>query len=129
MKVCEICGKTEIETIVYDSKKLNKILCNKHYLQMKRHNKIYKWEKQYKPENNIIPRYMGDIMAKENKKSKQRILAGIALIVVVLLIASTIFVYYEYYKEDDEAVEDEPIKVIDDRISPLENQGLILDFC
>lgn len=65
-------------------------------------------------------------MKKMNKKSKQRMLAGVALIVVVILVASSLFVYYEYYKEEE--VKEEPVIVqIDDRISPLENQALVLE--
>jgi hypothetical protein len=65
-------------------------------------------------------------MSKMNKKSKQRTLVGITLIVVVLLVASGIFVYYEYF-EEEEAVKEDTIEVIDDQISPLENQGLIVE--
>ena len=65
-------------------------------------------------------------MRKINKKSKQRTLAGVALIVVVLLVASGIFVYYEYF-EEEEPVKEDTIEVIDDQISPLENQGLIVE--
>ena len=65
-------------------------------------------------------------MKKMNKKSKQRMLAGVALIVVVILVASSLFVYYEYY--DEEEVKEEPVIVqIDDQISPLENQALVLE--
>jgi hypothetical protein len=63
-------------------------------------------------------------MKKMNKNSKQRIAAGIALIVVVLLVGSGVFVYY-YYKEEPK--EETPVNVIDNRISPLENQGLVLE--
>jgi len=63
-------------------------------------------------------------MKKMNKNSKQRIMAGIALIVVVLLVGSGVFVYY-YYKEEPK--EKAPVKVIDNRISPLENQGVVLE--
>ena len=60
-----------------------------------------------------------------NKNSKQRVTVGIALIVVVLLVASGVFVYYNYYKK--ETKEETPVTVIDNRISPLENQGLVLE--
>jgi hypothetical protein len=65
-------------------------------------------------------------MRKMNKNSKQRMLAGIALVIVVLLVASSVFVYYEYYREE-EPVKAEQVNVIDERISPLENQGLVLE--
>ena len=68
---------------------------------------------------------MGDIMKKMNKKSKQRILAGVALIVVVILIASAVFVYYEYIEKDE--VKEPEIVPIDDQISPLENQAFIIE--
>ena len=65
-------------------------------------------------------------MKKMNVKAKTSILAGVALIVAALLIISGVFVYYEYF-EEEKPTEEEPVKVIDDRISPLENQGLILE--
>lgn len=63
-----------------------------------------------------------------NKKSKPRIITGIALMIVVLLIISSVFVYYEYFAIEEKTQEkkEEP-KIIDDRISPLENQAMILE--
>lgn len=66
-------------------------------------------------------------MKKVNKKSKQRTLAGVALIVAVLLIASSVLGYYIYYKEE-KPVKKEEIEVVDNSISPLENQGLIVEI-
>ena len=70
---------------------------------------------------------MGDIMKKMNKKSKQRTLAGFALLAVVILVAASVFVYYEYYEEEIEEEIIEEVE-IDDRISPLTNQGLICEI-
>jgi hypothetical protein len=67
-------------------------------------------------------------MKKVDNKSKQRTLAGIAIIVVVILIASAVFVYSEYYNEEEEPVEEEIIEVIDDQISPLENQAMVIEI-
>jgi hypothetical protein len=66
-------------------------------------------------------------MKKVNDSSKQKMLAGVALIVVVLLVASSIYIYNEYYKEEEEVIEEDPVRIIDDRISPFENQGLIIE--
>lgn len=62
-----------------------------------------------------------------NKKSKSRLLAGVAIIVVALLIISSVFVYYEYFANKETQQKQEQPKVIDDRISPLENQAVILE--
>ena len=70
---------------------------------------------------------MGDIMKKMNAKAKQKLLAGVALVVVVILVASGIYVYDKYYKEEEEDVEEDEVRVIDDRISPLENQGVVIE--
>ena len=67
-------------------------------------------------------------MKKANKKSKQRTLAGISLVVVVILIAAGTFAYFEYYVDDTSDVKEVEERVIDDRISPLnENQGLVFE--
>ena len=60
-------------------------------------------------------------------RSKQKVLAGVAIFVVVLLVASGVYVYNVFYNDDEEVVVEEPVRVIDDRISPLENQGLVLE--
>ena len=71
---------------------------------------------------------MGDIMKKMNAKAKQKMLAGVALVVVVILVLSGIYVYDKYYKEEEEDVEEDEVRVIDDRISPLnENQGVVIE--
>lgn len=69
-------------------------------------------------------------MAKSfNKNTNQKILAIVALIVVIILVVSAIFVYYEYFA-DEEKIEEtkEESKTIDNRISPLEDQGLVLEI-
>ncbi|KYK24999.1 hypothetical protein AYK24_05520 [Thermoplasmatales archaeon SG8-52-4] len=67
-------------------------------------------------------------MKKVKKKSKQKTLAIVALIVVVLLVASSVLGYYIYYKEEEKPVVKNEIEVVDNRISPLENQGLIVEI-
>jgi len=62
-----------------------------------------------------------------NKKSKSRILAGVALLVVALLIISSVFVYYEYFAEEEIQVKKEEPEILDDRISPSENQGVVIE--
>jgi len=62
------------------------------------------------------------------KKFKKSLTAVVAFILVVLLIISTIFVYYGYLAEKTVPRENkEETKIIDDRISPLENQGVVLE--
>ncbi|PNX53263.1 MAG: hypothetical protein BV458_05430, partial [Thermoplasmata archaeon M9B2D] len=60
-------------------------------------------------------------------RRKQKILLVVSLLVIACLLISGTFVYFEYYatKKITPLVET-PI-VIDDRISPLENQGLVLE--
>jgi len=65
---------------------------------------------------------------KINKKSSSRVIAGVALIVIALLILSSVFVYYEYFEKEEVQEKKEEPKVIDDRISPLENQGLVIEI-
>ena len=62
------------------------------------------------------------------KKSTKRFMTAFVLILVTLLIISSVFIYYEYIAEKQIIQEktEEP-KIIDDRISPLENQGLVLE--
>ena len=65
---------------------------------------------------------------KFDKNAKQRLLVGVALFVVFLLIASSVFIYYEYFAEKEKTQEKiEQPKIIDNRISPLENQGVVLE--
>ncbi len=63
-----------------------------------------------------------------NKNANQRLLAVVALFVVVILVISSIFVYYEYFLPDEKVKEIiEESKLADDRISPLEKQGVVLE--
>ncbi len=62
-----------------------------------------------------------------NKKPRSGILVGVALLVVALLIISSVFVYYEYFAEEEIQEKKEEPKIIDDRISPLENQGVVIE--
>ena len=63
-----------------------------------------------------------------NKKSKKRLMKEVALILIALLIISSVFIYYGYFAEKGIVQEkiEEPT-IIDDRISPLENQGLVVE--
>jgi hypothetical protein len=67
-------------------------------------------------------------MKKVKKKSKQSTLAGVAIIIVVLLIASSVFVYYNYYEEEEIPIIEDNIEVVDNQISPLENQGMVVEI-
>ncbi|MCJ7571306.1 MAG: hypothetical protein MUO82_05470, partial [Candidatus Thermoplasmatota archaeon] len=60
-----------------------------------------------------------------NKKNKTILLA---LAILTIIILSSTFVYIQYTKEEKHEEEPENIKVIDNRISPLTNQGLILEI-
>jgi hypothetical protein len=64
--------------------------------------------------------------SKKNKKSKGRIFAGVTLIVVAILIIAGIFVYTDIFVEEKKVEESEEF-VLDDRISPLENQALVVE--
>ncbi|VVB60886.1 Uncharacterised protein [uncultured archaeon] len=62
------------------------------------------------------------------KKFKKSVMAEVALLLVIFLIFSTIFIYYEYFADKAIAQETkEESTSIDDRISPLENQGVVLE--
>lgn len=63
--------------------------------------------------------------SKKNPKSKT--LAIVAVLVVVILIISSVFIYFEYFTTEKKVEEKEVVNIIDDRISPLENQALILE--
>ncbi|MCK4903007.1 MAG: hypothetical protein KAS76_06565, partial [Thermoplasmatales archaeon] len=60
-------------------------------------------------------------------KYKQKLMIGITLIIVVCLIISGVFVA-EFFGKQKEKVKEEPVEEeIDDRISPLENQGVVIE--
>jgi hypothetical protein len=61
-------------------------------------------------------------------KRKQKIIIGVSLIVIACLLASGLYAYFEYYSIK-KVTSPEPIPfVLDNRISPLENQGLTLEI-
>ena len=67
-------------------------------------------------------------MESTTKKFKRRLLPILAIILATLLILSTLFLYYEYFAVKAIAKEtEEESTSIDDRISPLENQGVVLE--
>lgn len=66
-------------------------------------------------------------MDKITYRPRQKILAFVALVIVISLILSGIVLYYQYYLEEEIPEEKTVEKVIDDRISPLENQALFLE--
>jgi hypothetical protein len=60
-----------------------------------------------------------------NKKNKTIVLA---LAIIIIIIVSSTFIYIQYTKEEKHPEQPEDITTIDDRISPLVNQGLILEI-
>jgi hypothetical protein len=60
-------------------------------------------------------------------RRKQKILIGVSLLVIACLLASGVFVYFEYYMTKKETPLQQTPVAIDDRISPLENQGVVLE--
>jgi hypothetical protein len=60
-------------------------------------------------------------------RRRQKILIGVTLLIIACLLVSGTYVYYEYYATKKET----PLQItpvaLDDRISPLENQGLVLE--
>ena len=61
-------------------------------------------------------------------KHKKNIIIGVTLIVVACLLVSGLYVYLEYYTTKKEILPEITPFVLDDRISPLENQGLVLEI-
>jgi hypothetical protein len=58
-----------------------------------------------------------------------KLVAIIILLIVVLSVFSGVFIYLEYYvKEKKECDDEESGKEIDDRIAPLENQGIKIEI-
>jgi len=69
-------------------------------------------------------------MAKKKKKSFYNEKSTIvAIVVAVLLIASSVFAYFQFFSGEDETEEIKVVEefVVDDRISPLENQAMVLE--
>jgi hypothetical protein len=60
-------------------------------------------------------------------KRKQGIIIGVSLIVIVCLILSSMYIYFEYYAIKKETPIQPTPSPIDTRISPLENQGVVLE--
>ena len=62
-------------------------------------------------------------------KNKRRMMVVVAILIASCLVVSGIFAYFEYFGKEKEFIEEEFVEtVLDDRISPLENQGLFLDI-
>jgi len=61
-------------------------------------------------------------------KHKQKVIIGVSLLVIACLLVSGTYVYFGYYSTKKVIpVQQIPVP-IDDRISPLENQGLVLEI-
>ena len=60
-------------------------------------------------------------------KHKQKVMIGVSLLVIACLLVSGMYVYFEYYTTKKETPLQQTPVPIDDRISPLENQGLVLE--
>jgi len=61
-------------------------------------------------------------------KRKQKILLGVSLLVIACLLISGTYVYYEYFTTKKVTSPIVSAAPIDDRISPLENQGVVLEI-
>jgi hypothetical protein len=60
-------------------------------------------------------------------KHKQKVIIGVSLLVIACLLVSGTYVYFEYYTTKKETPLQQTPFTIDDSISPLENQGLVLE--
>jgi hypothetical protein len=60
-------------------------------------------------------------------RRKQKIIIGVSLLIIACLLASGVFVYFEYYATKKETPIQQTPFTLDDRISPLENQGVVLE--
>jgi len=61
-------------------------------------------------------------------KRRKTALAVIAIVIVAILLCSVLYVYTDFLRQKPVKEEIVPAKEIDKRISPLENQGLILEI-
>jgi len=61
-------------------------------------------------------------------KSKKQTTKATAVLIIILIIIGSIFYLYPQTEEKKQEKNEETIKKIDDRISPLENQGLIVEI-
>jgi hypothetical protein len=64
--------------------------------------------------------------ANKNKKTNIMILAGVTIIVVAILIVVGVFAYTDIFKEEKMAAEEEEF-ILDNRVSPYENQAMVLE--
>ena len=62
----------------------------------------------------------------KNKKTNRMILAGATIIVAAILIVAGVFAYTDIFKEEKIAEKEEEF-ILDNRVSPLENQALVLE--
>jgi hypothetical protein len=60
-------------------------------------------------------------------KRKQKILIGVSLLIIACLLVSGMYWYFEYYTTKKETPVQQTPFTIDNRISPLENQGVELE--
>jgi hypothetical protein len=61
-------------------------------------------------------------------RHKQKVMIGASLLIIACLLVSGMYAYFEYYTTKKETpIQQSPV-TIDDRISPLENQGLVLEI-
>ncbi|HUS99358.1 MAG TPA: hypothetical protein VMY59_03465 [Candidatus Thermoplasmatota archaeon] len=61
-------------------------------------------------------------------KRKQKIMIGVSLLVIACLLVSGTYIYFEYYATNKVITAQEIPPPIDNRISPLENQGVVLEI-
>jgi hypothetical protein len=61
-------------------------------------------------------------------RRKQKIIIGVSLLVIACLLVSGTYVYFEYYATKKVTPPQQTSVTIDDRISPLENQGVVLEI-
>jgi len=61
-------------------------------------------------------------------KRKQKIMIGVSLLVIACLLVSGTYVYFEYYASKKVIPAQQIPPPIDNRISPLENQGVVLEI-
>jgi len=60
-------------------------------------------------------------------KHKQKVIIGVSLLVIACLLVSGMYVYFEYYTTKKETPLQQTHFTVDDRISPLEKQGVVLE--
>ena len=71
---------------------------------------------------------MGETNLLKSLNKKNSIIL-ISILIIICLVFYSLFAYLEFFTEEKTSLEDEAIEYdLDDRISPLTNQGLILDI-